>query len=466
MKRLNSFLLGSFLLVGLSSNAQVIIDFENGSVPTATIGMVTPRPATEFVSVTSIVDNPDVTGVNKTSKCYQVSEEGTAVKMVDNKLVITLSSPITITDANRYLHFYARRNLNADNKGLLIMFNLASATSYPGIGESHITRFERAPSQTDVWQDIVLDLNLLKNRADQISTISINPNANTWATANLSLTNLYIDEMVLNNDRAPRGTNIIFPDTKGLINFEDINQVNEMIYGPLMDITLGVPIHVLSVDNPNKTGINNSNKAVSFGKGLHFYFQHSITVNEANRYLHVMVYSPISAAGFNIFAHNQSKVGYTSLQRKLVTVEDASTWKDIVIDLSTVLTEPNVPTTGATQLPIPYLSGFGITTTSAAATAPDFYYFDEILIDESATPRTTIAAGITENSFSNVNIYAKGSTIFVGGVVSANQEVTVFNIMGKMIANAKFGIQKQFEMPTTGVYIVKVGTVHKKVCVK
>ena len=79
---------------------------------------------------------------------------------------------------------------------------------------------------------------------------------------------------------------------------------------------------------------------------------------------------------------------------------------------------------------------------------------------------------VAESSASAVNIYAYGKTIVVE---NATDEIRVFNAMGTLVCRdvarnvstvAESGIRVELQVNDTGVYIVKVGNVAKRVVVK
>jgi len=72
--------------------------------------------------------------------------------------------------------------------------------------------------------------------------------------------------------------------------------------------------------------------------------------------------------------------------------------------------------------------------------------------------------GLQDLLSAGISVYAEGKTIVVEG---ANNEITITDALGRVMANNQSPLQKQtFAVPNAGVYIVKIGNNAVSVLVK
>jgi hypothetical protein len=144
--------------------------------------------------------NPKNTGANTSYNSLHIKTIA-APNWWGNFFNFRLETPITITEENRYLHFFHyRENLN-DGWSVTINSNEPLAD-----GDKGTLRFDGQNTTAGVWEDIVIDLNHLIGNTINFEKFMIIVDTN-WDGDNSDNppTEYYFDEIILSNDPNPRG---------------------------------------------------------------------------------------------------------------------------------------------------------------------------------------------------------------------------------------------------------------------
>jgi len=437
--------LGLFLMffLGLSSlKAQTVTplyDFEAGTTQSGTFAMA--WPGAPYITSYATGTNPDGAGINSTTTSLNLVEV-TGTNWWDNLSIFTLTSPVTITASNRYLHIMYRTSHIAGG-GYVINLN---STGMLADGDKGSKRFDANLSANNVWQDIVIDLNYLKTNNVQFTKFCMNPDLNGWGAGSGGTYNF--DEIVLSSSPLPRGTT--FLTANNLYDFEAGTASN--ISGISTNADGGNPV-TYPVANPYQNATNSSSNVgkrsavsgINWWVGFGFSFTNPVQIDVNHKYLHIMMIAPGNgqSVAFDV------KQGATNVIADGVqTITTANTWQDVVLDVSGMA----------------YISGMSIKCGNWGGTAAGDYYFDEIYIDGNAAPRVNIATALKAET-DKINVYALEKAICIDNKSSENQ-VTVFNANGQTILSKQIGVKELIAINNSGLYLVKIGHQVTKVIVK
>jgi uncharacterized repeat protein (TIGR02543 family) len=143
--------------------------------------------------------NPDADGANTSMNSLLVKTVA-APNWWGNFFNFRLETPITITEENRYLHFYHYRENLTDGWSVSINANEPLAD-----GDKGTLRFDGQNTTAGVWEDIVIDLNHLIGNSIAFEKFMIIVDIN-WDGDNSDNppTEYYFDEIILSNDPNPR----------------------------------------------------------------------------------------------------------------------------------------------------------------------------------------------------------------------------------------------------------------------
>lgn len=403
---------------------------------------------------TEVTDNPDKTGLNTTAKSLHL----TSLKghsWWPDFLEFTLSEPITITNDNRYLHFYHyRENLN---QGFSVNLNCTEPQQNAAKGT---LRFDMNLATPGKWQDVVVDLKYLRDNNIPLSSICILMDMN-WGGGAEPVTNYYFDEVVLNNSNLPRGINILTDSTMSLF------------YGNSASYTKWVntldPQNTENKDtivtNPFTTQMTtlDSPKVLEFDKSANASWWQGprtvltgvlpVGVNGATNYLHVMVNIPtmdntmdyyVVQLNAKDFSGNQIDSGdnikYWSTY--------AGSWVDCVMDVTSLgyVQEFTVRFDVRRDANLNYIN-------SPAGT----FYMDAASIDTNPDQRTVVTAPTAVNSprvNGDVKTYSANKTIFVEGTNLSSVEI--YSVVGKLVYKSTSAMNRyEFPMNQSGIYVVK-----------
>ncbi|MDR1632522.1 MAG: hypothetical protein LBR97_06550 [Dysgonamonadaceae bacterium] len=190
-------------------------------------------------------------------------------------------------------------------------------------------------------------------------------------------------------------------------------------------------------NNPSTTGLNNSLKSLknlrntgcSWTDNLMLFNAggQTVTVNEQNRYLHVYVYATEAASG-RIHLRSVADDGvwtHEADDRRADFDFAANTWKDIVIDLSSKGFES--------------LNGmFFLSQDWDGAPADRHFYYDEIILNDDATPRAVIinnATTLADFEENGVSLpYSNSGNAFLSLDVDDNPYTNQLNNTGKVLS--------------------------------
>lgn len=435
-------LFSSVLLFLFSFSIQsqtTLYNFETGTTQAGTYAMAwTGAP---YITSYATGTNPDATGINTTASSLNLVEVA-GVNWWDNLSVFTLTSPITISASNRYLHILFR---TSDIAGGGFSVNLNTNTL---LGDSYkgTTRFDANLSANNSWQDIVVDLNYLITNNIQLSSFDMNPDLNNWGGGSGGTYNF--DEIILSNSPLPRGTT--FLTGNNLYDFEPGTAAN--ITGISTSADANNPV-TYPVANPYQTGINttaNCGKRVAasttnWWTGFSFTFINPVQVDANHKYLHIMMAAPADGqqVSFDV------KQGTTNvIADGVATITTANIWQDVVLDVSSMA----------------YISGMSIKCGNWNGTAAGDYYFDEIYIDGNSAPRTNQTTDL-RNEKSLFKAYSINKNIYIENNGSESS-VQIFNENGKNIFDKKIQNSEAIPVSVSGLYFVKTGNQTIKLLVK
>jgi|GEM_PF-3814577 len=441
-KRITFSVLAAFVCIVATLSAQTVLyNFEDGTTQAGTYAMN--WGGAPYLKAFDVIANPATSSINTTANTLRIQEESNP-NWWDNMVTFTFTTPVTITSANRYLHIMHRRP-RLDGGGFVVNINANSMLGDPDKGK---TRFDANLSAINTWQDVVIDLNDLITNTVQLSRFCINPDLNNWGNRGLPLGDYYFDEIILSNSPLPRGTT--FLTGNNLYDFEAGTASN--ISGVNTSSNSDNPV-TYPVANPM---VNAKNATANVGKrslianaqwwtGFSFNFANPVQVDATHKYLHILVSVPVDGQKIAL----DVKQGATNIISDGVkTITTANMWQDVVYDVSSMA----------------YISGLSLKMGHWDGSAVGDYYFDEIYISDSATPRTDIGTGIIEKS-NSANVVVIGRTVRISNI-GHKANVTIFNANGQVVASKNAVDSEQFEMKNAGLYIVKSGLDIVKVMVR
>jgi|GEM_PF-1624127 len=151
---------------------------------------------------TEVSSNPDKTGLNKSDKALHMSSLKGHSWWPDF-VAMSLTAPITITEANRYLHVYLyRENLN---KGFTLY--LTPDGTWAEDADKGTKRFDMDLHKAATWEDVVVDLKWFIDNSTPLASINFLMDRN-WGGDAESPTNYYFDDISLSDSNLPRGINL------------------------------------------------------------------------------------------------------------------------------------------------------------------------------------------------------------------------------------------------------------------
>ncbi len=227
-------------------------------------------------------------------------------------------------------------------------------------------------------------------------------------------------------------------------------------------VTTGGQFTFEIIDNPKKTGLNTTSKCGQIGRTNETWWAYvdiplefSIPANE-KRYVHMMVlYADqphISMRLNNVNTDYDPVEFYTELGE----------WQDLVWEF-----EGGADGKDVTQIRILADAGFSNNPAGFVLNNTDkFGLIDEIIVNESAEPRTTISTSVQkELADKNYTLTASNGSIRFFMNDQTTSQVDIFDIRGVLIKSFR---QNAFEyvVPVSGLYFVRIGNTTEKVLVK
>ena len=395
----NLLIVFAFLAAGTfvwNCQAEILVaNFETG-------GVTPPYSNNGACASLNIVNNPGKTSLNRTDRVLYAVTTSSALAGGNWWQGITIDiQDITVSASTRYLHILMRTNIpkfewdihtNQDEWA-------GSVTSHP---------------QNNTWFDYVVDLFALKGTTNlngkTVTTLRIAFSCNE--TANRGK-NVYVDEIVFNDSSWPR-TNI-------LANFEDI----------VPDISNTDGLHSGQiVNNPDPSCLNKTAQVyqattassnTNWWKGVQFKFQ-DVVISASNRYLHVFIYKSDGLPMFEFDLITATGEVWPGTQNLTNYVDNK--WFDYVLDLNNcmgrtlreirIVTYPNVPDQRNKT-----------------------FYFDEMILTNSSTPRTDANCATT-----SIPININASAIFQTMESFSASDCWMGNFVGQWPGSNKTAVAK------------------------
>lgn len=394
----------------------------------------------------SIVDNPEKAGINKTNKAL-ILKSLAGKSWWPDFFNYTLASPVSITDANRYLHIYHyRQNLN---QGYSININKETPWEDPDKGTK---RFDGNLSAAGKWEDIVIDLLWFKENAEPLSQICILMDRN-WGGGAEDPTDYYFDEVVLNNQPLARG--VVLLEGTDLLNGQSQSQIDALTF----DTQNGTNTYEF-IDNPFTTSTVNSNgKVLKFHKSAEASWWQGMKVNfpglhtiayGTKQYLHVFVRADIDCNIQLQVIDNAD--GDRSEMFTYPKTEIEGEWFDLVWDLSSYTAIKS------------FAVRFDVRTDDLGnwinGTPEGDFYMDDVTLDGNPDQREkTVIQSVKFSNAGSMKVYTSEKTIYFSATEAAS--VSVYDMLGRNVVSRTLNNSSELNaiaVPNTGIYILKVGS--------
>lgn len=405
----------------------------------------------EAPSCTTIGNNPEKAGINTTAKALQLSSlQGKS--WWGDFLNLKLTDAITITDANRYLHFFHyRENLN---QGFSVNINKDTPWEDPDKGTK---RFDLNLAEASKWEDVVIDLKWFKDNAEALNMITVLVDRN-WGGGAEPATNYYFDEVVLNDNPLPRGVTVL-TDTEmsfSVSNQADYTKWVKSSSTQNSESTMEIVANPFTtkLEQLNAPSVMKFNKSAnaSWWQGPMFKFNGTLKVgqNSLNSFLHVMVNIPEMEAGVDYYvvqlcAKDFSGAEVTSSDViKYWADTDKGNWYDCVLDVTSLgyVSQVEARFDVRKDANDAYIN-------SPAGT----FYLDAIAINNSEDQRTQVITSVKTSKDEVSEVYALGRSIVVKGNVS---QVSVFNALGQLVSKTDANESlTTVNVENGGIYFVK-----------
>jgi hypothetical protein len=391
--------------------------------------------------------NPNKSGINTSDQCVW------AINVADadwwgNFMTLGLSTPITITLSNCYLHFMAYRSIQP--KDFCVGFNDRN--------ESEGRVYSGKLKADGVWENVVVDLS--SKIGEEMDFIGFILSANWEAPRTGWSTAVYaFDNFALSNSSLPPDVTLI--DGSALhIGFESQSEINQWVQEfDLQNENNSAAI----IDNPfTSSTVNSGGKILQFDKsdqaswwqGYRINFNGLMPVGDENpNYLHALIYVPADVLGEELSIDVQlcAKDHLGNENAELFTVWDdqVDEWLDLVMDINKIeyLKEVTVRYDLRKDIEDDYIN-------SPANT----FYLDEIVFNKDENARTDIETGVRDvftGSFATVTTEAGAIKIRS----AKNISVQLYNITGGLIRSAD--ATGTVTLPVEkGIYIVKINSIN------
>ncbi|MCU4157768.1 T9SS type A sorting domain-containing protein [Carboxylicivirga sp. A043] len=215
-----------------------------------------------------------------------------------------------------------------------------------------------------------------------------------------------------------------------------------------------------TVTNPDKTGLNGTSNCGQFGRTDATWWalvdvpcNFTIPANET-RYVHIMVLYPAQPdIGIRLNTDGDPT------PRTLNPYTDFGVWQDLVFEMNVSTSEKTV-----TQLRFMGDMGYQNDPVGQVVNNTDkFGLFDEIIVNNDPTPRSTATVIGSDAQEASFVLYAKDGMIKYRSKDNASEQIYVYNSTGAVVETYN---TSQFDCAVApGLYIVKVGNDTKKLIV-
>ena len=401
--------------------------------------------------------NPLKTGLNASDNALQFSSLKGKSWWPDFA-TFDLTSPITITAENRYLHFYHfRENLN---QGFSV--NINKDTPWEDVDKG-TKRFDMNLSIPGAWEDVVVDLKWFMDNNEAFSRICVLMDTN-WGGGAESPTNYYFDEFSLNNSSLPRGINILTDTEMSLflgntasytkwvtaLDLQNTENTSEIVANPFTTET--------AVLNSTQIMKFNKSASASWWQGVRFKLNGVLPVGVAgaSSYLHVMINIPEMEAGKDYYVVQLNAKDFMGKQIDSgdaikYWADDKGKWIDCVFDVTS----------------LGYVSEFSVRfdlrrdASDVLINSPaGIFYLDAAAINSIGEARTVVTK-VTSVNKDNTKIYSGNSIILVEGNISS---IEVYNILGSLVkkVTAK-GLRTEIPIYKSGIYLVKTLSANRNI---
>ncbi len=193
--------------------------------------------ASRFGAIASVEDNPDMAGINTTSKCLKLGD----AKETFYALVDYITPDLMLPKKDCYLHIMAKSTTSP----------LLSVRMMPENGVDYFAKDSLVPN--DEWQDLVFDISEKATAGTMVDSIRFILDFR-GSNLNTSDSVLYIDEVVFTTDSMPRG---------GASAINAVQRTSISVYPTLVDNQLTVVGgSLLMLDVINLSGTRVYTKAV------------------------------------------------------------------------------------------------------------------------------------------------------------------------------------------------------------
>jgi hypothetical protein len=412
--------------------------------------------------------NPAVGGINLSNKCLLAINAATFVTYdSDGNQVVTggdwwgnfcsigLATPITITEANRYLHFMAYRSIQPKNFRVNV-----NGTADGGNAGGNTEIWNGKLKNDATWENVVVDLGVLIEKGEPLSVISF-VLSNNWddPRGDWGVATYAFDNFALSNSSLP-------PDVT-LINGNDLHigfesQAETDLWVKEIDlINAGNSKEIIS--NPfTESAVNAQGKVLKFDKsvdaswwqGCRFDFNGIMAAGGTDnpQYLHVMVYVPQTVLEQDMISIDiqlcaKDHLGNENIELFTVWDDEMDEWIDLVMEINQIdyLKELTVRFDLRKDADDNYIN-------SPANT----YYLDDIVFNKDSESREKIETGIKQIAGSPLaNITDSNGIIYIKA--NQNAQIQVYDVVGKLVASNKTVVAAE-----KGVYIVNVTSGNEK----
>lgn len=401
---------------------------------------------------TRVTDNPVKTGLNASEKALQLSSLKGKSWWPDF-LNLDLATPITITEANRYLHImHYRENLN---NGFSISINAQTPLEGADLGTK---RFDMNLSTPGKWEDIVIDLKWFIDNNVPVSSICVLIDMN-WGGGAQPPTNYYFDEIALSDNKLPRGITIMQESEMSLyfgntasyakwvskLEMQHSENSSEIVANPFTSETAVL----------NSTRIFKFNKSAnaSWWQGPRVVFPGILEVGKGGNssYLHVMINIPEMEAGKDFYVVQLNAKDFSGKQidsgdALKYWTDDKGKWVDMVLDVTSL---------GFVQ---EFTVRFDVRRNDQDAlinSPAGTFYMDAVAINgvEEARTVVTTPTGVKNNQINGIAVFANGKTIIAQGRAADLRIYTLNGTLVKQLTSTES--YTTIEMPVSGIYFVK-----------
>lgn len=436
---------------GLTMNAQSLATFEDGANDVlifsdyATSGDPYWFDSGLFVEggLPQVGANPSKGGINTSDKCLLAINVANA-NWWGNFCVLGTSTPVTITENNRYLHIKVYRSIQPKN--FRIGFNDREEANEV---------FQGTVPNDGQWEAVVCDLGA-KFMGQQLQYLHFIFSTNWsdprdgWGVATYGF-----DDIALSNSPIPPSITLV--DGNGLsIGFESQSETDQWVD----DIDVLNESNTYSIiDNPFTTSqLNGGGKVFQFNKsadaswwqGARFNFNGIMEVGgDYPNYIHVLVYIPSAALqaedmGIEVQLCAKDHLGNENTEIFTVWDTEVDGWVDLVMEITQLnyLKELTVRYDLRKDDEDNYINS-----------PAGIYYLDEIVFNKDANPRAIEASVPVTGAASFARIKMLDGAIDISTEKTA--AIALYNVAGQLVHTVN-AVNNTVIPVNKGVYIVEI----------